>query len=216
MSNQESIKQSIIQSAKQLYDKNLLAACDGNISYKISDDCILITPAGKPKSQLTSNDFAMIDINNNIISGEPSSERVMHLSVYRKCPKAKCVAHAHPPTAIAWTIAFPELTELPNKCMSEMIIAVGRIPIASYALPGTNAMAEAIESLLFSRIIILARHGALCWGESILEATHAMERLEHCAEILMRAKQLGGLTELPVEQVRELYKIREQIGDKVI
>jgi len=64
--------------------------------------------------------------------------------------------------------------------------------------------------------MILARHGALCWGESVQEAAHAMERLEHCAEILMRAKLLGGLTTLSPEQTQQLYQIRESIGDKVI
>jgi len=216
MNNSETIKQNIIQSAKQLYAKNLLAACDGNISYKINNDTILITPTNKPKNLLTEKDFAIIDINNNVLSGNPSSERIMHLEIYKKCPKARCVVHAHPPTAIAWTIAFPDLKELPNECISELIIAAGHIPIAPYALPGTSAMASAIEPLLTHRIIILARHGALCWGETVTEASHAMERLEHSAEILMRAHLLGGLTKLSAEQIQELYKIRERIGDKVI
>ena len=80
------IKQAIIQAAQQLYNKNLLAACDGNISYRMSDDLILITPKGRPKNALTQDDFAIIDINNRIITGEPSSERLMHLKVYQHCP----------------------------------------------------------------------------------------------------------------------------------
>src|SRR3989338_4563911 len=216
MSNVDEIKKKLIASAKRLYQKNYLAACDGNLSYRINDSRILITPKGKPKVELTPKDFAVIDIHGHLMSGEPSSERLMHLSVYQHCPKAKCVIHAHPPTAIAWTIAYPKLKALPNECMSELIIAAGKIPIAPYALPGSLEMGTAIEPLLSKhRIIILARHGALCWGESIQEATNAMERLEHSAEILMRAKQLGGLTKLSKTQTAALYKIREGIGEMV-
>ena len=67
-----------------------------------------------------------------------------------------------------------------------------------------------------NRIIILARHGALCWGESVSEAVNAVERLEHTADTLMRAKLLGGLTSLSQHHVDALYKIRASIGDKVI
>ncbi len=217
MAEIDDIKQNLVQAGKQLYQKNCLAACDGNLSYKINDDCILITPKGKPKAQISINDFAILDIQGRVREGEPSSERIMHLSVYQRAPKAKCVIHAHPPTAIAWTIAYPELTKLPNECMSELIIAAGNIPIAPYALPGSSEMATAIESLLPQhRIIILARHGALCWGESVQEAVNAIERLEHSADILMRAKQLGALTTLSKEEVAALYKIRETIGETVI
>ena len=217
MSNIDAIKRQLIEAAQQLYQKNYLAACDGNLSYKTSDDCILITPKGKPKAALMPDDFAVLNNQGHSLMGEPSSERSLHLCVYQHCPKAKCVIHAHPPTAIAWTIAHPELKELPNECLSEMIIAAGRIPIAPYALPGSSEMATAIESLLPAhRIIILARHGALCWGETIQEAAHAMERLEHSADILMRAKQLGGLTFLSKEQVAALYQIRKTIGETVL
>ena len=211
------INKALLVAAKRLYQKNCLAACDGNLSYRVDDEIILITPKGKPKADLSTDEFALINMQGDTISGEPSSERSMHLRVYRCCPKARCVVHAHPPTAIAWTIACPELVELPSECMSELIVAAGRIPIAPYARPGTAAMGEHLEAFLpLHRIIILARHGALCWGESIQEASHAMERLEHSAEILMRAKLLGGLTYLPQKEVEALQDIRKTIGEKII
>jgi len=213
----ELVKTEIINAAQQLHKKNMLAACDGNISYRVNDNEIWITPAGVPKSQLRIEDFAKINLDGDILSGNPSSERLMHLSVYRNCPEAKAVVHAHPPTAIAWTIACPGLTELPNRSMSELIIAAGSIPIAPYAMPGTEAMGKAIEPLLSAhRMIILARHGALSWGESVTEALNGMERLEHSADILMRAKQLGGLTELPEKDIEALWNIRKTIGNKTI
>ena len=91
MEQTEALKKQMIAVAQALHNKNMLAAADGNISYRISDDEILITPTGKPKALITPNDIAIINLNNDIIDGAQSSERLMHLTVYEKCPKARCV-----------------------------------------------------------------------------------------------------------------------------
>jgi L-fuculose-phosphate aldolase len=52
----------------------------------------------------------------------------MHLTVYQNCPEARAVVHAHPPHAIAWSIARPDLQYLPADSISELILAVGDIP----------------------------------------------------------------------------------------
>ncbi|MGE0670885.1 MAG: class II aldolase/adducin family protein [Parachlamydiales bacterium] len=212
MLNDLSIRVKIIDAAKRLYQKNMLAAADGNISYKISDDCILMTPAGVSKAYITPEDLAVITLDNKIIAGNPSSERLMHLGVYNKCPQAKCVVHAHPPTAIAWTIAKPDLSELPSECLSELILGVGRIPIAPYARPGTVAMSDVLFPLLLENpVMILARHGALAWAGTLEEAVNGIERLEHTAEILLKAEMLGGITRLPEVEVAYLREKRKQI-----
>lgn len=211
------LKQQIIHIAQQLHAKNMLASADGNISYRISDEEILITPKGVSKALLKSEDIAVINLRNEILSGTPSSERLMHLTVYQMCPKARSVIHAHPPTATAWSIARPELKELPAGCLSELILAAGRIPIAPYMRPGTQAMGDALKPFLSEcRIIIMARHGATVWGEDLQEALNGMERLEHTAEILMRAEMLGGITDLPKEEILALRALREKIGDKIL
>lgn len=133
----------------------MLAAADGNISVKVSDDCILITPSGISKAYMGIDDIAVITIDNQIISGNPSSERLMHLEVYKKCSdeksdqklKAQVVIHAHPPTAIAWSIAKPELKKLPSDCLSEVILATGDIPFVPYARPGSIEMGKSIKSI---------------------------------------------------------------------
>ena len=141
----------------------------------------------------------------------------MHLAVYESCPQARAVVHAHPPTAIAWSIAKPELTELPGDSLSELILAVGKVPIISYARPGTREMGSALTPYLPEhRALVLARHGALTWGESLMESYMGMERLEHTAEILWRAECMGGLTSLPEQELQALRKMRELLGDKTL
>lgn len=212
---EEALRRGIIEISQRLYQRNMLAAADGNISVRLSDDRILITPSGVSKASCKPEELAIITLNNQIISGKPSSERLMHLEVYLKCPKAVCVVHAHPPTAIAWTVARPDLSELPAFALSEVILAVGRIPIAPYARPGGIEMAQALSALLPKhRAMILARHGALSWGESLEEALNGMERIEHVAIILAKAEALGGITSLPEKELAALYALRETLGER--
>lgn len=213
----KTIQKSIIRFCELLHQKNMLAAADGNVSYRVSDSEILITPSGVPKAFIGVDDIAVIDINNKVISGRPSGERLMHLEVYKQCPEAKAVVHAHPPTAIAWTVAFPDLTELPSECLSEVILAAGKIPIIPYARPGTIDMGLHLhEHIKECRAMILSRHGALCWGESLQEAYCGMERLEHSADILMRAQAMGQLTNLPEAEVKALRAMRAQMGNRLL
>ena len=206
--------QQILSSCQRLYQKNMLAAADGNISVKVSSG-ILITPSGLSKAFMKPQDMALISEDNKILQGRPSSERLMHLSVYRQNPGAQAVVHAHPPFATSWTVAFPEDRELPNHCLSEMILAAGKIPIVEYTRPGTQAMGDLLLPLIRDhKIMILSRHGALCWGESLEEAVMGMERLEHSAEILYRAKTMGELTSLNKEEVKALLELRKKIGNK--
>lgn len=213
----ELVKQAIVRYCGFLHKKNMLAAADGNVSYRISDGEILITPSGVPKAFIEPDDIAVIDLANNVIKGRPSGERMMHLEVYRKCPQARAVVHAHPPSAIAWSIAFPEFIELPAECLSEVILAAGRIPIVPYARPGGIEMGTNLHEFLPEcRAMILSRHGAICWGESLREAYCGMERIEHSADILWRAKTLGKLTSLPVEEVEALQEMRKKMGERLL
>ena len=207
----------IVEVCRRLYQRNMLAAADGNVSYRCSDEKILITPTGKAKAFISEDHIATITLSGECIQGTPSGEYLMHLEVYKQCPEAKAVVHAHPPTAIAWTIARPELTELPGSCLPEVILATGKIPIAPYARPGTQEMGIHIRPFLPQhKVMILARHGGLSWGENLEEAYWGMERLEHCADILKRASELGSLTPLPDEEVQSLMAIRKKMGNKTL
>ena len=164
-------KQKIVETCQNLHHRNMLAAGDGNVSYRLDDQRILITPSGKPKAFIRSEEMTLMTIDGEILSGKPSGERQMHLAVYRKCPQARAVVHAHPPTCIAWSIAKPNLSELPCEALSEVILATGGIPVVPYARPTTSDMGETLSPYLPQfRVMILARHGGLSWGESLEEA----------------------------------------------
>lgn len=211
------IKRNILQVCRMLHEKNFLAAADGNVTVKVSDEKIWCTPSGRPKAFIDESEIACIDMKGNILSGHPSAERAMHIEIYRRCPKAKAVVHAHTPTAVAWTVARPDLKELPAAALPEVILAAGHIPIVPYTIPTTEDMAASLRPYLpQSRMLILSRHGAVSWGESLEEAYMGIERLEHAAETLRRAATLGDITEVSAQDLTTLRQMREKIGDRTL
>lgn len=211
------ISESIVEICRRLHGRNMLAAADGNISCRVNDREILITPSGISKAFMKPEEMAVITIDNQILKGQPSTERLMHLEIYRSCPQARAVVHAHPVTAIAWSIAKPQLQKIPSDCLSEVILACGDIPFVKYARPGTQEMGSALKGFLPQhRALILRRHGAVTWGEDLEEAYRGMERIEHSAQILATAERLGGLHPLPEEEVKYLYELRKKIGDVLL
>ncbi|MDR4516064.1 MAG: class II aldolase/adducin family protein [Nitrosomonas sp.] len=212
-----SICETIIAIAQRLHQRNMLAAADGNISCRVNENMVLITPSGVAKAFMKPEDMALITLDSQTLQGKASSEKFMHLEVYQQCPEAKAVVHAHPPTAIAWSIARPDLEFLPSHAMSEVILSCGDIPFVPYARPGTQAMGDNLKHFLPQyRALILSRHGALAWGESLEEAWRGMERIEHSSEILWKANTLGTLTYLPDDEISALRTMRKHIGNQLL
>ena len=213
----EPLLQDLLDACRRLHAGGLLAASDGNLSVRLPNGLIAMTPRGVPKAKVKLEDLAHLELDGTILSGRPSSERAMHLAIYRAVPQAKAIVHAHPPTAIAWSLARPELQELPSEGLPEVILAAGRIPIVPMVLPGTEEMGTSLLPFLPAhRLLILARHGGLCWGEHMDEAAGGMERLEQVAVILWKAEALGGAKPLSPEELQELRSLRAKLGPRII
>lgn len=213
----DALLQDLLDGCRRLHAGGLLAASDGNLSVRLPNGLIAMTPSGVPKAKVQMADLAHLRLDGTILSGRPSSERAMHLAVYRAVPGAKAIVHAHPPTAIAWSLARPELKELPSDGLPEVILAAGRIPLVPMAMPGTEDMGTGLLPFLPEhRLLILARHGGLCWGEHLDEAVGGMERLEQVATILWKAETLGGTKPLAPEDLQELRSLRTKIGPRII
>ena len=195
----------------------------------------MITPSGVPKNSLKVGDIVSIgldgELKQNLVeklirllrsqmfkvtSLSPSSEKGMHIFIYQKNKKARAVIHAHPPYAVSLSLARPDWREIPP-ALSEVVLALGKIPIIPYARPGTEAMGEALSPFLEeAKAFILSGHGALTWGESLQEAYLAMERLEHTCQMIYLAEALGGCKALPEDELKALWKIRKSFRNKVL
>lgn len=214
MVSEYEIKKQICDIGKRIYNRGMVAANDGNISVKLSDNEFLCTPTGVSKGFMTPEYICKVDAEGNVIQAngnfKPSSEIKMHMRVYKKRPDVNAVVHAHPVYATSFAIAGIPLTQ---PIMPEAVIALGCVPIAEYGTPSTTEIPDAVEKYLpYYDAVLLENHGALAYSDSLLAAYHKMESVEFYAELLFHSRQLGGPQELSKEQVQRLYEIRRQFG----
>ena len=216
MTSEYQIKKEICEIGKRIYDRGMVAANDGNISVKLSDNLFLCTPTGVSKGFMTPEYICKVDAEGNVIQAnprfKPSSEIKMHLRVYKERPDVNAVVHAHPLYATGFAIAGIPLTQ---PIMPEAIIALGCVPIAEYGTPSTEEIPNAVAKYLQSfDAVLLENHGALTFADTLLNAYHKMESVEFYAQLLFISNQLGGPKELSPEQVNRLYDIRRKFGLK--
>ena len=214
MVNEFEIKKQICEIGRRIYNKGMVAANDGNISVKISDNEFLCTPTGVSKGFMTPDFICKVDANGKVIQAngnyKPSSEIKMHMRVYRERPDVKAVVHAHPLYATSFAIAGIPLTE---PIMPEAVITLGCVPIAEYGTPSTEEIPDAVSKYLqYYDAVLLANHGALSFSDSLINAYYKMESLEFYAQLMYQSKMLGGPKQLSEAQVQRLYEIRRQFG----
>ena len=208
------IKKQICDIGKRIYNRGMVAANDGNFSVKLNDNEFLCTPTGVSKGFMTPEYICKVDAKGNVIQANgnfrPSSEIKLHMRVYEKRPDVGAVVHAHPSFATAFAIAGIPLTQ---PIMPEAVIALGCVPIAEYGTPSTNEIPDRLEKYLpYYDAVLLESHGALTWSTDLLAAYMKMESVEFYAELLYKAKMLGGPKEFDKEQVAKLYEIRRKLG----
>ncbi len=216
MTSEYEIKKQICEIGKRIYNRNMVAANDGNISVKLNDNEFLCTPTLVSKGFMTPDYICKIDKDGKILHAnpgfKPSSEIKMHLRVYQHRPDVNAVVHAHPTYATSFAIAGIPLTQ---PIMPEAVIALGCVPIAEYGTPSTNEIPDAVEKYLqYYDAVLLESHGALTYSDSLLAAYHKMESVEFYAELLFKSRLLGGPKEFSKDQVEKLYEIRRQFGMK--
>ncbi len=211
---EQELRQQIIAVGKLLHQKGYVAATDGNISARWGEDKVLVTPSGVSKGLMSPGDLLVTDLEGRLLDeaggGKPSSEFPLHLQAYRQRPDVRAVVHAHPPVAIACSIAGLSL----EPCViPEVVVMLGSIPTAPYATPGTPEGAEVIRELILTRdALLLDHHGVVAVGSSPMDAYLKLEKVEHAAQIILAARQLGRVTPLKPEQVEKLIDIRRRHG----
>lgn len=209
MKNETALREEICEIGRRMYGRRMVAANDGNISVKLSENEILCTPTGVSKGFMKPEQLCKIDITGNVLEMEegfgPSSEVKMHLRVYQKRPDMQAVVHAHPIFATSFAVMGQALEQ---PIMPEVIVNFGKIPLAPYGTPSTAEIPDAVEPYLADyQAILLEHHGALTWAKDLLSAYMKMESVEFYAELLYRTTQLGGPRELDEQKLERLYKI---------
>lgn len=191
-----------------MYDRGLIVAADGNVSVRLSEDRLLVTPSGARKAHLRAEDVVEVRVDGRPCThqrGRPSSELAMHTAIYAVRTDIRAVVHAHPPCAIAHTVAGVPLSE---PLMPEVFCELGEIKTVPYTTPGTSEVPRAIEAEIMGRTaLLMERHGSITVGSTLSQAYDRLETLEHTARISLMARSLApgairGLTNDQIEKLR--------------
>ena len=211
MASAYEIKKEICEVGHKLYAKGFVAANDGNISVKVNDNEFYCTPTGVSKGDLTPDMIIRIDGTGKKLEGKlnPSSEIKMHLRVYKERPDVMAVVHAHPPVSTAFTVAGVELDKY---ILPEAVLTIGNVPTCEYGTPSTMEIPDSLMPYIQKHdAFMLKNHGALTVGNSLKKAQFVMEEVEFNAVICKYAMELGGVQEIPCEQLEKLMELRKKM-----
>ncbi len=212
------MRQEIVRVGQMMYAHGLLCGFEGNLSVRLDGDRILITPSGLHKGLLRPEQLLVVDPAGRVIGYptearrglRPTSELPMHLEAYQRRPDVAAVVHAHPPITVALSIAgVPMDTPL----LPEVIVLLGAIPTAPYAMSSSEEGARAIRDLIANHdAIILQRHGTLTVGSTLTQAFMRLETVEQNARIHFMLAQLGKGGSLESNEVSKLLRMRRGMG----
>lgn len=208
------IRRQVVTVCRRLYEHGLIAGADGNVSVRIelgrAGNGLLITPAGVSKVDVGVDDLVEVSIEGSRMprsrASRPSTELAMHVRLYRRRSDVSAVVHAHPPYATAFAAAG---ATLPADVLPEMVYQLGNIAYVPFVVPGSEAVADAMEPYISEHnVFLFANHGATTVGTTLSSAHQRMESLEHGARIVWLARSLGGAQSLPAAAVAALHAAR--------
>lgn len=192
---------------RRLYRQGLTTTSGGNISIKVSDDIILITPSATDKGRMRWKEVGLMNITGENLTPElkPSIESEMHLSIYRKKKDVSAIVHAHPLFASAYTAMK---CKIDTNLTAEARAICGDPCFVPYALMGTKELASiASENISKADILLLENHGILTTGSSLLQAFDKLEVLENAAKMTMIVEMTGKKKPLSKSKILELQKL---------
>jgi L-fuculose-phosphate aldolase len=204
-------RRDLIRVCHLMYERSYVVSSDGNVSVRLDDGRILATPTMTCKGRMTDELIAITDLSGKSLNERrASSELAMHLLIYRERPDIKAVCHAHPPHGTAFAVAGLAIDQ---PILSEVILTLGCVPLASYGTPSTDELTEAMQPLVkHHNALLMANHGAVAYGGDIWQAWDRLETLEHTAKIAILSRILGGSKNLPADAIEKLINVREAAG----
>jgi L-fuculose-phosphate aldolase len=206
------LRRHLVEVCRRMYHQGYIAAGDGNVSAKIDDERVLVTPTGFHKGRIGEADLVIVDPEGKLLRGahQPSSEFLMHALAYRERPDVRAVVHAHPPITVALALAGISLAQC---LLSETCLVLGAILTAPYSTPTTDEVPRVLRPFVRqANAIVMDRHGALTLGRHLDEAYDRLEAMEHASKITQAARAVGTVSPLPPVEVDKLAALARSLG----
>ncbi|GAB4314396.1 MAG: class II aldolase/adducin family protein [Candidatus Zixiibacteriota bacterium] len=197
-----------------MYERGLIVASEGNISARLPDGRILVTPAGLCKGRMAPDDLVVVERSGIQVQGtrKPSSELKMHLTALIARDDVHACVHAHPPYATAFAVAGIPLMDC---VLPEVVATLGSIPLTDYATPSTPEVGESLMKYIEQfDAFLLKNHGVLTLGPDLESAFQKMETVERLAQIVHIARGLGKVDTLSCRDVETLFNLTERLHSR--
>ena len=202
----EQLRNLVVRGAQEIYAKGLVEDGEGNVSVRVNNNEILVTPTSTKYDLLTPDSIVHMDVVGNVLgTGKiPSTEVKMHLAVYKDRPKVKCVIHNHSPYVSMLSILRKNI---PIIMEQQLIFLGGEIRCTEITEAHTEEMGvSALKALGRNNAAILANHGAIVCGKSLDHVVRFAVILEKLAKVYWGALQIGEPLAIPKENLEEHEK----------
>ncbi len=208
LSEETRLRDEIAEVGKSLFDRCFTFGSTGNISARLSNGDLLMTPTNASLGALDPARLSRFSAEGIHVDGDkPTKEAFLHQCMYCERATAGAVVHLHSTNAVAISlIEGLDPDDLLPPLTAYYVMRVGKLPMAPYFPPGDAALAQAVkERARDSHAVLLANHGPVVAGKSLREAQYATEELEETAKLflMLRGERIRPLTP---EQREELLK----------
>jgi ribulose-5-phosphate 4-epimerase/fuculose-1-phosphate aldolase len=186
MDDEGELRRQLVRMGQSLYTRQLAHGSAGNLSVKLADGTILVTPTNSSLGSLDADRISKVSPAGELISGDkPSKEYFFHLAVFEERPAARAVVHLHSTYSVAVSCLCHQQTEdVIPPLTAYYVMRVGKLPLVPYFRPGDRALASAVKKVSREhRSMLLANHGPIVSGASLEEAVYAYEELEETAKL---------------------------------
>lgn len=207
MSCRESLTKKIIEYGKLCGDKNFTPGYSGNISARFEDG-MLITTSGSANGYLKESEIVYTNFEGKSLEEgkKPSSEKFLHIEIYKKRPEINYVIHVHPPYLSSFASASKDLMA---PIMAENVFYFGGIPLAEYALPSTMDLVwNTVKFFDKYDAVLMANHGFVVASKTLEDAYLKLELAESYAQVVLNTEILGGAKFLSEEQSNAILNLR--------
>lgn len=194
---------------RRLYKQGLTSTSGGNISLRISDEIIIITPSATDKGRMKWKEVGIMNIMGENLTPDlkPSIESGMHLAIYKRKAEIKAIVHAHPVCASSFTAMK---SRIETDLTAEACAILGTPVVVQYALMGTADLADlAAKNIENSDILLLENHGVLTTGANLLQAFDKTEVLENAAKmtlIVTLTRKKSPLTRARAFEIERIFR----------